>query len=98
MSGPKKKRHGKVLTFAVSTALLATAPAMAACGAEQDTGNEPAPTSNEPSEEILVQETVNEPPAEPEPETEPLPERTVEEPAPTMEPAHHTVNEPPPER
>ena len=87
MSGQKKKRRGKVLHFAVTTALLATAPALGACGGDQETVNEPERTVNEPVE--------HETPNEVEPEPEPEPETTSNEVVPEPEPSHPT-NEPAP--
>ncbi|MBW2462500.1 MAG: hypothetical protein JRH11_12700 [Deltaproteobacteria bacterium] len=86
MSGQKKKRRGKVLHFAVTTALLATAPALGACGGDQETVNGPESMVNEPEPE---HETSNEVEPEPEHETsneiEPEPTHPINEPAPAPE-------------
>ncbi|RLB49828.1 MAG: hypothetical protein DRJ42_20190 [Deltaproteobacteria bacterium] len=83
MSGQKKKRAGKVLHFAVTTALLATAPAVGACGGDQEMSvNEVEPEHHE---------TVNEVEPEPEPDVE----ATANEVEPEPEPSHPT-NEPAP--
>ncbi len=84
MSGQKKKRPGKVLHFAVTTAMLATAPALGACGGNQETINEVEPI-----------ETINEVEPEPEPEPEPDVEATANEVEPEPESIHPT-NEPAP--